>query len=148
MAFGRLERTVGEPPMSEINVTPLVDVMLVLVVIFIITGAAAGQLHPPRPAESRGHPVGGRAALRDRGGSPPKGGLFLNDQPVTQVQLAEQLAAAAKQNPDIRNPATARSGRSLRQGGGGDGRRAQGRFSSASGVRGGASEAMTATNGE
>ena len=37
MAFGRLERTVGEPPMSEINVTPLVDVMLVLVVIFIIT---------------------------------------------------------------------------------------------------------------
>ena len=37
MGFGRLERTTGDPPMSEINVTPLVDVMLVLVVIFIIT---------------------------------------------------------------------------------------------------------------
>jgi biopolymer transport protein TolR len=37
MAFGRLERTPGHQPMSEINVTPLVDVMLVLVVIFIIT---------------------------------------------------------------------------------------------------------------
>ncbi|MEP6825816.1 MAG: biopolymer transporter ExbD, partial [Ramlibacter sp.] len=35
MAFGRLERTQGSQPMSEINVTPLVDVMLVLVVIFI-----------------------------------------------------------------------------------------------------------------
>jgi biopolymer transport protein TolR len=29
-----------------------------------------------------------------------KGGLFLNDQPVTSQQLADQLAAAAKQNPD------------------------------------------------
>ncbi|HNK53072.1 MAG TPA: biopolymer transporter ExbD, partial [Ottowia sp.] len=37
MAFGRLERTKGSEPMSDINVTPLVDVMLVLVVIFIIT---------------------------------------------------------------------------------------------------------------
>jgi biopolymer transport protein TolR len=37
MAFGRLERSRGEPPMSEINMTPLIDVMLVLLVIFMIT---------------------------------------------------------------------------------------------------------------
>ena len=37
MAFGRLERTKGQQPISDINVTPLVDVMLVLVVIFILT---------------------------------------------------------------------------------------------------------------
>ncbi|MFY8179475.1 MAG: biopolymer transporter ExbD, partial [Limnohabitans sp.] len=37
MAFGRFERTPGQTPMSEINVTPLVDVMMVLLVIFIIT---------------------------------------------------------------------------------------------------------------
>ena len=36
MSFGRLERPTGHKPMSEINVTPLVDVMLVLMVIFII----------------------------------------------------------------------------------------------------------------
>ena len=36
MSFGRLERPTGHKPMSEINVTPLVDVMLVLLVIFII----------------------------------------------------------------------------------------------------------------
>ncbi len=38
MAFGRLERTTGPQPMSDINMTPLIDVMLVLLVIFMITG--------------------------------------------------------------------------------------------------------------
>ena len=37
MAFGRFERVAEQQPMSEINVTPLVDVMLVLLVVFIIT---------------------------------------------------------------------------------------------------------------
>lgn len=38
MAFGSFERHGGPAqPMSEINVTPLVDVMLVLLVIFMIT---------------------------------------------------------------------------------------------------------------
>ena len=38
MAFGGFQRHSGpSQPMSEINVTPLVDVMLVLLVIFIIT---------------------------------------------------------------------------------------------------------------
>jgi biopolymer transport protein TolR len=37
MAFGRLERTQGAQPMSDINMTPLIDVMLVLLVIFMLT---------------------------------------------------------------------------------------------------------------
>ena len=37
MAFGRLERNPGALPMSDINMTPLIDVMLVLLVIFMIT---------------------------------------------------------------------------------------------------------------
>ena len=37
MAFGRLERRSGPAPMSDINMTPLIDVMLVLLVIFMIT---------------------------------------------------------------------------------------------------------------
>jgi biopolymer transport protein ExbD len=43
MAFGRLERTTGAPPMSDINMTPLIDVMLVLLVIFIITAPLLAQ---------------------------------------------------------------------------------------------------------
>ena len=37
MAFGRLERRKAEVPISDINMTPLIDVMLVLLVIFMIT---------------------------------------------------------------------------------------------------------------
>ena len=37
MAFGRLPSRPSNAPMSDINVTPLVDVMLVLLVIFILT---------------------------------------------------------------------------------------------------------------
>ncbi len=37
MAFGRLEKPEGSRPMSDINMTPLIDVMLVLLVIFMIS---------------------------------------------------------------------------------------------------------------
>lgn len=37
MAFGRLERTKGSEPMYDINVTPMVDVMLVLLIIFMVS---------------------------------------------------------------------------------------------------------------
>ena len=53
MTFGRLERTQGPQPMSDINMTPLVDVMLVLVVIFIITApllVSAVKVDLPRTA--------------------------------------------------------------------------------------------------
>src|SRR3982751_4445437 len=99
MAFGRLERTTGAQPMSEINVTPLVDVMLVLVVIFIITApllASAIRLELPK-AE------GGQAGEAPRFVTlslDKAGGLFLNDKPVTPAQLSEQLAATARRNPD------------------------------------------------
>ena len=37
MAFGSFDSSRGAQPMSEINMVPLIDVMLVLLVIFIIT---------------------------------------------------------------------------------------------------------------
>ena len=37
MAFGRLERSGKQQPMSDINMTPLIDVMLVLLVVFMLT---------------------------------------------------------------------------------------------------------------
>ena len=99
MAFGRLERTPGDPPISDINVTPLVDVMLVLVVIFIITApllASSIRLDLPK-AEGTQAAEAQRflTVVLDK-----EGRAFLNDRPVDAAALAAELAAAAKQNPD------------------------------------------------
>jgi len=56
MAFGRLERKPAAHPMSDINMTPLIDVMLVLLVIFMITAplmSSSLQLELPRTAAAR-----------------------------------------------------------------------------------------------
>jgi biopolymer transport protein TolR len=99
MGFGRLERTSGPQPMSEINVTPLVDVMLVLVVIFIITApllASSVRLDLPRTdAAQAGQPPAFVTLAVDKAGQ-----AFLNDKPVTAEQLAQGLAQAAAQNPN------------------------------------------------
>jgi biopolymer transport protein TolR len=99
MAFGRLERTQGPQPMSEINVTPLVDVMLVLVVIFIITApllASSIRLDLPRTdaAKPNDAPKFVTVVL-DKGGQ-----AFLNDKPMTSAELADRLAQAARDNPE------------------------------------------------
>jgi biopolymer transport protein TolR len=99
MAFGRIERTTMDPPMSEINVTPLVDVMLVLVVIFIITApllASSIRLDLPKAEGTQaGDAPRSVSVVVDKAGQ-----VFLNDKPVAPAQLAEQLAASARQNPD------------------------------------------------
>jgi biopolymer transport protein TolR len=91
MAFGRLERTHGPQPMSDINMTPLVDVMLVLVVIFIVTApllANSVRLDLPRTEAAK----------------PGEGGRFvtivLDNKPIDMPALAGKLAAAARQNPE------------------------------------------------
>lgn len=99
MAFGRLERSQGSQPMSDINVTPLVDVMLVLVVILLITApllASSIRLDLPQAdgAESGEAPMFVTVAL-DRSGQ-----LFFNDQPVSSEQLALELSKAARRSPD------------------------------------------------
>jgi biopolymer transport protein TolR len=99
MAFGRLERTQGDAPMSEINVTPLVDVMLVLVVILIITApllASSIRLDLPKAEGAQpGDAPRFVTLVVDKAGQ-----LFLNDKPIAPAQLAEQLAATARQNPE------------------------------------------------
>ena len=99
MAFGRLERDKGTAPMSDINMTPLIDVMLVLVVIFIITApllASSIKLDLPRtdaatPSEAPRFLL----LVLDKAGQ-----VFINDKPVAPDALARELAQAAAQNPD------------------------------------------------
>jgi biopolymer transport protein TolR len=99
MTFGRLERTPASPPMSDINVTPLVDVMLVLVVIFIITApllASAIRLDLPKTDAAKALDTPRFVTLVvDKSGQ-----AFLNDQPQPLDELARQLAQTARQHPD------------------------------------------------
>jgi biopolymer transport protein TolR len=99
MSFGRLERTPGPQPMSDINVTPLVDVMLVLVVIFIITApllASAIRLDLPKTDAAKALDTPKFVTLVvDKSGQ-----TFLNDKALELDELARQLAQTAGQNPD------------------------------------------------
>ena len=99
MAFGRLERTRGAEPMSDINVTPLVDVMLVLVVIFILTApllASSIRLQLPRAESAQpGAPARAVSLVLD-----PAGQAFLDDAPVDAALLAQRLQQIAAHNPD------------------------------------------------
>ena len=97
MAFGRLERTKGSEPMSDINVTPLVDVMLVLVVIFILTAplmVSAVRLDLPRTGQAQPADVARPLLLA----IDAHGALFLDNQPQTLQALAAALAPVAAQD--------------------------------------------------
>lgn len=99
MAFGRLERRAEAAPMSEINVTPLVDVMLVLLVIFILTApllTSAIRLDLPQAEglQSGQAPQAVTVALDARGQ------LFFNDKPVDAATLAQQFEATARRHPE------------------------------------------------
>ena len=95
MSFGRLERTEGTRPMSDINVTPLVDVMLVLVVIFIVTAPLlASSIRLDLPRSEAAQP--GDAPKFVTVAMDASGTTYFNDQPVSMEQLAERLAQAAK----------------------------------------------------
>ena len=80
--------------MSEINVTPLVDVMLVLLIIFMVTA----------PLLTAGVPVNlpdSRAAALDQDDKPVQisldetGHIYLDDEEVAEAALPARLAAIA-----------------------------------------------------
>ena len=82
--------------MSEINVTPLVDVMLVLLIIFMITAPLLVAGVPVDLPESR-------AAALDQQAAPVQisldgqGNIFIDDAPVAAAALPARLAAIAAQ---------------------------------------------------
>ena len=95
MAFGRFERTPGETPMSDINVTPLVDVMMVLLVIFIIAAPlmlSALKLDLPQ-AESV--PASNAPPRFVALGIDAQGVVYLHDSPIELDALKQYLASQA-----------------------------------------------------
>ena len=99
MSFGRLERSKGSEPMSEINVTPMVDVMLVLLVIFILTAplmASSIKLDLPKTDAAKASEAPKFVTLVvDKAGQ-----IFLNDKPITIDELKTSLTQTAVKNPD------------------------------------------------
>jgi biopolymer transport protein ExbD len=97
MPFGGFERHGGTPqPMAEINVTPLVDVMLVLLVIFIITApllSYAIRLDLPSDTAPPAEAVPATITLS----IDASGQVYLEADAVSDEQLRARLATAGQQ---------------------------------------------------
>jgi biopolymer transport protein TolR len=98
MAFGRFERGSSPQPMSDINMTPLIDVMLVLLVIFIITAPLmSNSLRLDLPKSDAARPSDTPAFMAVS--VDPQGRLFMADKELDAAALAERVAEAARRNP-------------------------------------------------
>ena len=98
MAFGGFDNTGHSAPMSEINTTPLVDVMLVLLIIFMITAPLlTHSVKIDLPTASSAPTVETPDAITlslDAAGA-----LFWNNEALPQDALAQRLADIAAQSP-------------------------------------------------
>ena len=96
MAFGTQDDT--EEVMNEINMTPLVDVMLVLLIIFIITVPVMKHAVPvelPRASSQAPDP----AAQSVRLTVDAQGDFYLNEARVSDEELDRQLREQAARQP-------------------------------------------------
>jgi TolR protein len=85
--------------LSEINVTPLVDVMLVLLIIFMVTAPLMQQgidVNLPK-AKGKDLPPEERISIVIK----KSGTLFLNDQSITRTDMLSRLSAISKRNPNV-----------------------------------------------
>jgi biopolymer transport protein ExbD len=83
---------------AEINVTPLVDIMLVLLIIFMLTAhliaKQAIEIELPRAAQSTALPPTTLAIALKADGE-----IFLNDKPTTAAALREAIKDAVARDP-------------------------------------------------
>ena len=86
-------------PMSEINVTPLVDVMLVLLIIFMITAPVLAhkiQVDLPQPNPNVVNPPNPLDPIHLK--IDQAGAFYWNDTPVDELGLKAQLALIGQQD--------------------------------------------------
>ena len=85
-------------PMSEINTTPLVDVMLVLLVIFIITAPLLTHAVKIDLPQATSQPLPEKPEVVDLAVD-GQGRIYWNDVEMVAGELKQKLAAAANQQP-------------------------------------------------
>ncbi|HEU4620734.1 MAG TPA: biopolymer transporter ExbD [Burkholderiaceae bacterium] len=98
MGFGSFNEQEEHPPLAEINTTPLVDVMLVLLVIFIITAPLlthAIRLDLPRERASASADTAPRIVLS----IDADGRVHWDREIVDDASLATRLAQASQRDP-------------------------------------------------
>jgi len=98
MAFASFDRKSTAAPMADINMVPLIDVMLVLLVIFIVTAPLlthAVKLELPRASSQANELKPDKIEFAiDAAGT-----RFWNGEVVTRAQAAERFAAEGKRTP-------------------------------------------------
>lgn len=85
--------------LSEINVTPFVDVMLVLLVIFMVTAPLLQQgidVNLPK-AKGKDLPPEERITLIIK----RNGTIYMNDSPVSLAEMNRKLKSVSKLNPNV-----------------------------------------------
>lgn len=85
--------------LSEINVTPFVDVMLVLLVIFMVTAPLLQQgidVNLPK-AKGKDLPPEERITLIIK----RNGVIYMNDNPVTLAEMRRKLESISTLNPNV-----------------------------------------------
>ena len=98
MAFGGFNKGTHDAPMAEINMVPLIDVMLVLLVIFIVTAPLlthAVKIELPRASSNQNITKPENVQL----GIKADGQLFWNGETVDDAGLAVRCGAAARLEP-------------------------------------------------
>jgi biopolymer transport protein ExbD len=98
MAFASLESGDDSEPIAEINMVPMIDVMLVLLIIFMVTAPLlthAVKVDLPKAASSANQTKPDNVQLAiDAGGR-----TFWNGETVSEDELASRFTAAASQQP-------------------------------------------------
>ncbi len=98
MAFGGFNKTGDSTPMAEINMIPLIDVMLVLLVIFIITAPLltnAVKINLPTASSTPNETKPDHIELSiDAAGT-----TYWNGETIDRTQLIADMQAAAKKDP-------------------------------------------------
>ncbi len=99
MAFGSFDNGNGRShAVSEINMVPLIDVMLVLLVIFIITAPLLSHSIKINIPQATAQPVEQEPKIVDLAVD-ADGMLFWNEEPIGMDELKERFAAEAALDP-------------------------------------------------
>jgi biopolymer transport protein TolR len=98
---GRRKRRSAYTPMHEINVTPFVDVMLVLLIVFMVTAPLLTVGVPIELPETQANPIQGDSEPLTVSVA-PDGLVYLQETEIDLDTLAPKLIAIAKEGYDQR----------------------------------------------